>query len=71
MNPPGRCRINIFGRTPPPCAAPLAWRHPTGFAGVSFATVLGLVVGWLVVVEGMDVGGGRVCGSHECSMTWA
>ena len=26
--------------------APPAWRHPTGFAGVSFATVSGLVVGW-------------------------
>ena len=26
-------------------AAPPARRHPTGFAGVSFATVLGLVVG--------------------------
>ena len=57
MNPPGRCRVNIFGRTPPPRAAPLARRHPSGFAGVSFATVLGLVVGWLVVVEGMGVVG--------------
>ena len=56
MNPPGRCRVNIFGYIPPPCAAPPAWRHPSGFAGVSFATVSGLVVGWLVVVEGMDVG---------------
>ena len=56
MNPPGRCRVNIFWRTPPPCAAPPARRYPSGFAGVSFATVSGLVVGWLVVVEGMDVG---------------
>ena len=53
---PGRCHINIFGRTPPPCAAPPAWRHPTGFAGVSYATVSGLVVGWLVVVEVVDMG---------------
>ena len=56
MNPPGRCRVNIFGYIPPPCAAPPARRYPSGFAGVSFATVSGLVVGWLVVVEGMDVG---------------
>ena len=56
MNPPGRCRVNIFGYIPPPCAAPPARRHPSGFAGVSYATVSGLVVGWLVVVEGMDVG---------------
>ena len=55
MNPPGWCYINIFGYIPPPCAAPPAWRHPTGFAGVFHATVSGLVVGWLVVVEGMDV----------------
>src|SRR5699024_9172803 len=45
MNPPGRCRVNIFGYIPPPCAAPPAWRYPSGFAGVSFATVSGLVVG--------------------------
>ena len=57
MNPPGRCRVNIFGYIPPTCAAPPARRHPTGFAGVSYATVSGLVVGWLVVVEGMDVAG--------------
>ena len=41
------------------CSRPLAWRHPSGFAGVSFATVLGLVVGLLaccllVVVVGVD-----------------
>ena len=56
MNPPGRCRVNIFGYIPPPCAAPPAWRHPSGFAGVSFATVSGLVVGWLAVVEVVDAG---------------
>ena len=55
MNPPGRCRVNIFGYIPPPCATPPARRYPSGFAGVSFATVSGLVVGWLVVVEGMGV----------------
>src|SRR5699024_11832593 len=55
MNPPGWCRVNIFGYIPPPRAAPPAWRYPTGFAGVSFATVSGLVVGWLVVVEGVGV----------------
>ena len=54
--PPGWCYVNIFGRTPPPCAAPPARRHPSGFAGVSFATVSGLVVGWLAVVEVVDVG---------------
>ena len=26
------------------CPRPLPWRHPTGFAGMSFATVLGLGV---------------------------
>ena len=56
MNPPGRCRVNIFGYIPPPCAAPPAWRYPTGFAGVSYATVSGLVVGWLAVVEVVDAG---------------
>ena len=75
MNPPGRCRINIFGRTPPPCAAPPAWRHPTGFAGVSYATVLGLVVGWLAVVEGTDAGVvkcvGMGVGSGWCPVPWA
>ena len=40
-------------------AAPPAWRHPSGFAGVSFATVSGLVVGWsacclCVAVAGVD-----------------
>ena len=57
MNTPGRCRVNIFGYIPPPCAAPPARRYPSGFAGVSFATVLGLVVGLLAVVEGMGVVG--------------
>src|SRR5699024_9031984 len=50
--------------------APPAWRHPTGFAGVSFATVLGLVVGWLVcclrvvvvVVDVVGHTGVRGCG---------
>ena len=28
------------------CPRPLPWRYPSGFAGVSFATVMGLVVGW-------------------------
>lgn len=56
MNPPGWCHVNIFGYIPPPCAAPPARRYPTGFAGVSFAAVLGLVVGWLVVVEVVDAG---------------
>ena len=42
--------------------APPAWRYPSGFAGVSFATVLGLVVGLLacclrVVVVGVDGAG--------------
>ena len=44
-----------LGALPRPVPRPLPWRYPSGFAGVSFATVLGLVVGWLVVVEGMDV----------------
>ena len=54
--PAGRgvvCRVS--------CSRPFAWRHPTGFAGVSFATVTGLVVGLLaccllvavVVVDGV------------------
>lgn len=30
------------------CPRPLPWRYPTGFAGVCFATVTGLVVWWLV-----------------------
>src|SRR5699024_176020 len=52
------------------CPRPLAWRHPSGFAGVSFATVLGLVVGWLVcclrvvvvVVDVVGHTGVRGCG---------
>ena len=51
-------------------SAPPAWRHPTGFAGVSFATVSGLVVGWssrcllmvVVVVDGVGHTGVRGCG---------
>ena len=46
MNPPGRCHVNIFGYIPPPRAAPPARRYPSGFAGVSYAIVSGLVVGW-------------------------
>ena len=50
--------------------APLAWRYPSGFAGVSFATVSGLGVGWsaccLLVaaagVDGVSFGGVRGCG---------
>src|SRR5699024_11845188 len=38
-----------LGTFPRPVPRPLPWRHPTGFAGVSFATVLGLVVGLSVV----------------------
>src|SRR5699024_767180 len=30
------------------CPRPLPWRYPTGFAGVCFATVLGLGVWWSV-----------------------
>lgn len=30
------------------CPRPLLWRYPSGFAGVSFATVLGLGVWWSV-----------------------
>src|SRR5699024_2297097 len=75
MNPPGWCRVNIFGYIPPPCAAPPAWRHPTGFAGVFHATVSGLVVGWLVVVEGMGVEVvecvGVGVGSGWCPVPWA
>ena len=75
MNPPGWCHVNIFGRTPPPCAAPLAWRYPTGFAGVFRATVLGLVVGLLAVVEGTDAGVVECVvmgvGSGWCPVPWS
>src|SRR5699024_5545492 len=55
---------------PPPCAPPPPWRYPSGFAGVSFATALGLVVGWLVcclrvvvvVVDVVGHTGVRGCG---------
>ena len=30
------------------CSRPLPWRHPSGFAGMCFATVLGLGVWWSV-----------------------
>lgn len=30
------------------CPRPLPWRHPSGFAGISHATVLGLGVWWSV-----------------------
>lgn len=44
-----RCGSSCWSRIgwPRDPLAPPAWRYPTGFAGVSFATVLGLVVGWL------------------------
>ena len=47
------------------CPRPLPWRHPSGFAGVCFATVLGLGVWWsvrgsCVAVVGVD-GAGYVC----------
>ena len=45
-----------LGTFPRPVPRPLPWRHPTGFAGVSYATVSGLVVGWLAVVEVVDAG---------------
>ena len=50
------------------CPRPLPWRYPSGFAGVSFATVLGLGVWWsvrgsCVAVVGVDgVGYKRVRG---------
>ena len=63
-------------------AAPPAWRHPSGFAGVFFATVSGLVVGLslrcllmvVVVVDGVCFVGVRCrgrgcwprCGSSRC-----
>lgn len=34
--------------------APPAWRYPSGFAGVSFATVLGLGVWWSVLCVFVD-----------------
>ena len=48
-----------LGALPRPVPRPLARRHPSGFAGVSYATVLGLVVGLsscclLVAVAGVD-----------------
>lgn len=53
--------------------APPAWRYPSGFAGVSYATVLGLVVGLLacclrVVVVGVDgvCFMGVRCRGHKC-----
>src|SRR5699024_6759012 len=75
MNPPGWCRVNIFGYIPRPVPRPLPWRHPTGFAGVFHATVLGLVVGWLAVVEVVDAGVvecvGMGVGSGWCPVPWA
>src|SRR5699024_5576593 len=60
-------------RLPRVLLAPLAWRQPSGFAGVSFATVLGVVVGWLVcclrvVVVVVDVVGhtGVRCRGRGC-----
>lgn len=37
------------------CSRPLSWRYPTGFAGVCFATVLGLGVWWSVLCVFVDV----------------
>ena len=63
-------------------STPPAWRHPTGFAGVSFATVAGLVVGWslgcllrcllmvVVVVDGVGFVGVRGCGRGWWSRVW-
>ena len=53
-----------LGTFPRPVPRPLPWRHPTGFAGVSYATVLGLVVGWLVVVEVVDLGVSMMCSTR-------
>ena len=56
---------------PRPLPAPLAWRHPTGFAGVFHATVSGLVVG---LSRGLPAGGrgcGRWCVPQACSTLWA
>src|SRR5699024_10316160 len=73
-----RCRGLCVGLLP----RPLPWRHPSGFAGVFHATVLGLVVGWsprcLLVadfgVDGVGFVGVRCrgcgcwsrCGSSSC-----
>ena len=78
MNPPGWCHVNIFGYIPPPCAAPPARRYPSGFAGVSFATVLGLVVGLssrcllvaVVVVDDVFHKSVRGCGRGWWSRVW-
>ena len=37
------------------CPRPLPWRYPSGFAGVCFATVLGLGVWWSVLCLLVDV----------------
>ena len=78
MNPLGRCRVNIFGRTPPPCAAPPAPASPTGFTGVSYATNMGLVVWWperrllvdALLVDVDDDGAGHTCVRCRGHVRW-
>ena len=48
------------------CPRPLPWRYPSGFAGVCFATVLGLGVWWSVRCLLVDV-----LWSPVVSMGWA
>ena len=76
--------VRVVGFVPGHCraiAAPPAWRYPSGFAGVSFATVLGLVVWWssrcLPVddfgVDGVGHTGVRGCGRGcwpRCGSWW-
>src|SRR5699024_12545965 len=59
-----------LGALPRPVPRPLPWRHPTGFAGVFHATVSGLVVGWLAVVEVVDAGGVECVGMGVGSGWW-
>lgn len=64
-----------LGVLPRPVSRPWPRRYPSGFAGVSYATNMGLVVGWLVVVEAVDVGVvecvGMGVGSGWCPVLWA
>ena len=57
MNPPGWCRVNIFGRTPPPCAAPPALASPHRLRRSVFRHCIGAGCG--VVGRGRGYGRGR------------
>src|SRR5699024_10318329 len=73
-NPPGRCRVNIFGYIPPPCAAPLPGVTLPASPECPSPQSRGWLLGCQWVVAALSACGRcrcRWCVPQECSMSWA